>query len=166
MPRGLPDITSEIRDSRGKPLVVRLFFPALGDKAADAWGQRRQVFLEQGPMVQLYVPHRSRARTDRDDLGRPFFSYSERTLVANRLKNGRLRVTPGRAQHGGPRHYSRTLEAEQVDHLLDLLVTADEHLARANDKRRERVLARLSIRRAIDRGPDLARRARPSALAA
>lgn len=165
MPRGLKDITSEVHDSRGERLVVRLFFPALGDKAADEYGRRRTVFLEAAPMVQLYIPHRRRTRSDHDDLGRPFHSCSARTLLARRLKNGKLRVTPGRGGNGGPRHYSRTLGAAEVDHLLDLLANADEHLTQARAERRERVLARLGVRRALNLGLGATQRARQSALA-
>lgn len=164
MPRGLKDITSEVHDSRGERLVVRLFFPALGDKAADEWGRRSKDYLEQGPMIQLYIPQRT--RNDHDPLGRPFYCYSNRTLRANRLKNGKLRVTPGRKwRNGGPRHYSRTLESAQVDHLLDLLAAADQHLAEARAERRERVLARFSLHRVVNLGLGATTRERLSALA-
>jgi hypothetical protein len=164
MPRRLDDITLALVDTKGETLTARLFFPLLGDKGADFWGNRTKEYLEEVPFITLYTSSRRPQR--QDPLGNFFFTFSERALRHKILPNGKLRVTPGRARNSQPKRPSRTFAPDQVELLLRFFVDADDHLANVQGLRRERVLARWRARcsLAVRLEPHL--RTRPSALAA
>lgn len=117
------------RSLEHKQMVVR--FVALDELLPDAWGWRRELAREE--TLQFYELSRRDPRRGDDIHGMPHVRIPVAGLEQAILKNGRLRLSPGRRRQG-PKLVAQKMSAEDVARLLAWLPQARE---RARFQRRE-----------------------------